>query len=262
LSHRREFIRHRYDGWEHLNVTETLVGGRLRDASSPFARCGVPHAIVARVSLDRLRSRKSRREEPLDSEPSRAAAGSAIDPEEEAVLADSVGLALLVVLDTLDPAERLAFVLHDLFVTPFEAIASIVGRSPTATRQLASRARRRVRAGTAAKRADLRRQREVVEAFPAAARAGDFEGLLAILDPDVVRRADSTAAGGAPRELRGTQAGGPGERSQDRNDRGRPRSRLCSLTEGRSRGRAARARVDGHRVRDPRPQDRRDRPDR
>src|ERR687898_974670 len=125
-------------------------------------------------------------------------------PEDDVLLADSVGLALLVVLDRLTPAERLAFVLHDMFAVPFEEIATIVGRSAEATRQLASRARRRVRGGAAAPAPDLVRQREVVEAFIAALRAGDFEGLLAVLDPDLVVRADMAA--GAPTEIRGAAA--------------------------------------------------------
>src|SRR3954469_23402100 len=149
--------------------------------------------VVARVCLDMLRSRKSRREQPLGAllpEPivSRV---DAIDPEHEALLADSVGLALLVVLQTLAPAERLAFVLHDMFAVPFEEIAPIVGRSPTAARQLASRARRRVREAAPVPDADLDTQREVLAAFLAAARGGDFQALLEVLDPDVVLRADA-----------------------------------------------------------------------
>src|SRR5215213_10198196 len=148
--------------------------------------------VVARVCLDMLRSRKSRREEPLGvrvPEPivSREAG---IDPEHEALLADSVGLALLVVLETLSPAERLAFVLHDMFGVPFDEIAAIVGRSPGAARQLASRARRRVRGAATSADAGLACQREAVDAFLAASREGDFEALLAVLDPDVVLRID------------------------------------------------------------------------
>ena len=161
--------------------------------------------VVARVCLDMLRSRKSRREEPFTPHaPEPVATGtSGSSPEHEALLADSVGLALLVVLDRLTPAERLAFVLHDMFALPFEEIAAIVGRSTTATRQLASRARRRVRSGAAAPDPDLIRQREVVGAFLAALRGGDFEGLLAVLDPDLVVRADVPAPSGAPAEIRG-----------------------------------------------------------
>jgi RNA polymerase sigma factor (sigma-70 family) len=158
--------------------------------------------VVARVCVDMLRSRQSRREESFTPDaPEPVAAGpSGSSPEQEALLADSVGLALLVVLDRLTPAERLAFVLHDMFAVPFEEIAPIVGRSVEATRQLASRARRRVRGG-AAPGPDLGRQREVVDAFLAALRNGDFEGLLAVLDPDLVVRADMAA--GAPTEIRG-----------------------------------------------------------
>ena len=161
--------------------------------------------VVARVCLDMLRSRKSRREEPfapLAPEPI-ATGPSGSSPEHEAVLADSVGLALLVVLDRLTPAERLAFVLHDMFAVPFEEIAAIVGRSAEATRQLASRARRRVRGGVGASEPDLVRQREVVDAFLTALRGGDFEGLLAVLDPGLVVRTDLTAPSGAPAEVRG-----------------------------------------------------------
>ena len=161
--------------------------------------------VVARVCLDMLRSRQSRREEPFALDvPEPAATGtSGSSPEQEALLADSVGLALLVVLDRLTPAERLAFVLHDMFAVPFEEIAPIVGRSTEATRQLASRARRRVRGAAATPDPDLGRQREVVDAFLAALRGGDFEGLLAVLDPDLVVRTDLTVAAGAPAEVRG-----------------------------------------------------------
>src|SRR6266496_3269619 len=159
--------------------------------------------VVARVCLDMLRSRKSRGEQPLDGEAPVADRGHAPDPEEELLLADSVGLALLVVLDTLEPAERLAFVLHDLFDLSFDEIAPIVGRSPTAARQLASRARRRVQGADAVRDADLTRQREVVDAFLAASRGGDFDALLAVLDPDVVLRSDRAAVPpGAPTEIR------------------------------------------------------------
>jgi len=160
--------------------------------------------VVARVCLDMLRSRKSRREDAIDAQTPEPVAGRASDPEQETLLADSVGLALLVVLDTLAPDERLAFVLHDMFALPFEEIAPIVGRSPAAARQLASRARRRVRGAPSKKRADLAGQRKVVDAFLAALKDGDFDGLLAVLDPDVVVRLDRTAvAPGAPTEIRG-----------------------------------------------------------
>jgi RNA polymerase sigma-70 factor (ECF subfamily) len=149
--------------------------------------------IVARICLNMLRSRATRREEPLDAhlpDPVISPEGS-LQPEEEALLADSIGLALLVVLDSLSPAERLAFVLHDMFDLPFDEIAPMVGRSPTAARQLASRARRRVKgAEIPAPDPDLARQRDVVDAFFRAARGGDFDGLVALLDPDVVLRSD------------------------------------------------------------------------
>jgi RNA polymerase sigma-70 factor, ECF subfamily len=161
--------------------------------------------VVARVCLDMLRSRQSRCEEPFTPDaPEPVATGTrGSSPEHEALLADSVGLALLVVLDRLTPAERLAFVLHDMFAVPFEEIGPIVGRSAEATRQLASRARRRVRGGATASAPDLVRQREVVDAFLAALRGGDFEGLLAVLDPDLVVRTDVAAPSGAPAEVRG-----------------------------------------------------------
>jgi RNA polymerase sigma factor (sigma-70 family) len=154
--------------------------------------------VVARVSLDMLRSRTSRREEQFgEGVPEPPASDDEHlypDPEHEAVMADSVGLALLVVLDTLGPAERLAFVLHDMFAVPFEEIASILGRSPAAAKQLASRARRRVQGAASDDdiETDVTRQRAVVDAFLAASRGGDFEALLALLDPNVVMRADST----------------------------------------------------------------------
>jgi RNA polymerase sigma-70 factor, ECF subfamily len=161
--------------------------------------------VVARVCLDMLRSRKSRREESLSAQISDVVAprDAARDPEREAVLADSVGLALLVVLETLAPDERLAFVLHDMFAVPFEEIATIVGRSPDAARQLASRARRRVQGTSTDRIADLASQRKVVDAFIAAARSGDLPGLLAILHPDVVRRADRVAIPPNGGEIRG-----------------------------------------------------------
>jgi RNA polymerase sigma factor (sigma-70 family) len=164
--------------------------------------------IVARVCLDMLRSRKSRREEPLDLQDA-AVAG----PEQEAMLADSVGLALLVVLDTLAPAERVAFVLHDTFGLPFGQIAAITGRSPAAARQLASRARRRVQGTASVPRSQLARQREVADAFLAASRGGDLGALLAVLDPEVVLHADAAAVpSGAPATLRGAAAVARGAR--------------------------------------------------
>ena len=165
--------------------------------------------VVARVALNMLRSRRARREEPWSPyvpEPVIDRADGT-DPEHEALLADSVGLALLVVLQTLTPVERLAFVLHDMFAVPFDEIAPIVGRSPQAARQLASRARRRVRASAPVPDADLTAQREVIDAFIAAARDGDFDGLVAVLDPDVLLRADRGAVPvGAATEIRGARA--------------------------------------------------------
>src|ERR671924_894880 len=163
--------------------------------------------VVARISLNMLRSRKARREEPLagrlpDPLVDRA---DGIGPEHEALLADSVGLALLVVLEQLSPPERLAFVLHDVFAVPFDEIAPIVDRSPEAARQLASRARRRVRAERTVPDADLETQREVIDAFLAAAREGDFDRLVAVLDPDVVLRQDFGPVGGS-RGIRGAAA--------------------------------------------------------
>jgi len=185
------------ESWLHLSRSNTSVvenlGGWLTTA-------------VARICLDMLRSRNSRREESLEAsvpEPIMSRE-SGINPEDEALLADSVGLALLVVLDTLTPAERLAFVLHDIFAMPFDEIARVVERSPTAARQLASRARRRVRGVATVPDADLTYQRKVVNAFLAASRAGNFDALLALLDPDVVFRHDITAVpAGASPEVRG-----------------------------------------------------------
>ncbi|HET9920302.1 MAG TPA: sigma-70 family RNA polymerase sigma factor [Ktedonobacteraceae bacterium] len=188
------------ESWLHLSRSDTSnvenLGGWLT-------------TVVARICLDMLRSRNSRREEPLEAsvtEPITSHEGG-IDPEQEALLADSVGLALLVVLDTLNPAERLAFVLHDIFAVPFDEIAPIVERSPTAARQLASRARRRVQGAATVPDADFTPQREVIDAFLAASRGGNFDALLALLDPDVVLRADNAAVlTGASREVRGALA--------------------------------------------------------
>ena len=160
--------------------------------------------VVARISLNMLRSRRTRGEQPLDGflpEPIIDDPAVGTDPEHEALLADSVGIALQVVLDTLSPAERLAFVLHDMFAMPFAEIAAMVERSPQATRQLASRARRRVRDAAPAPDPDMTRQRAVVDAYFAAAREGDLEALVAVLDPDVVLRAHRRD--GEPLELRG-----------------------------------------------------------
>jgi RNA polymerase sigma factor (sigma-70 family) len=162
--------------------------------------------VVARISLNLLRARKAKGEEPLGVHVPDPVVQShdTEDPEQEALLSDSVGLALLVVLETLSPAERLAFVLHDMFAVPFDDIAPILERSPAATRQLASRGRRRVEADAVAPDPDLSRQREVVEAFVAASREGDFRGLVAVLHPDVVLRAEMAI--GVSRQVRGAEA--------------------------------------------------------
>jgi RNA polymerase sigma-70 factor (ECF subfamily) len=189
-------------------VQESWLRLSRSDASAVQNLEGWLTTVVARVCLDVLRSRRARREEPLGPhvpEPIVSREDGA-DPEHEALLADSVGLALLVLLDTLSPAERLAFVLHDMFAVPFDEIAPIVGRSPVAARQLASRARRRVRGSAPVPDADLARQREVVAAYVAAAREGDFEALVAILDPDVVLRADRGAHLPGSAEVRGARA--------------------------------------------------------
>jgi RNA polymerase sigma factor (sigma-70 family) len=165
--------------------------------------------VVARVSLSMLRTRKRRREQPIDVHVPEPIVDSAagVDPEHEALLADSIGLALLVVLETLSAPERLAFVLHDMFGLPFERIAPIVDRSPEAARQLASRARRRIGGSAPVPDADLSAQREVIDAFQAAARDGDFDALVALLDPDVVLRADAGAIrAGVSIEIRGAAA--------------------------------------------------------
>jgi RNA polymerase sigma-70 factor (ECF subfamily) len=214
-----EFERHR----PHLRAVAYRMLGSLSDADDvvqeAWLRLRRSHAasvenlrgwlttVVARLSLDELRARRSRGEQPLagrlpDLLVDRV---DGIDPEHEALLADSVGVALFVVLETMSPPERLAFVLHDIFAVPFDEIAPIVDRSPEAARQLASRARRRVRAERTVPDADLETQRVVVDAFLAAAREGDFDRLLAVLDPDVVVRADLGPAGGL-QEVRGAAA--------------------------------------------------------
>jgi RNA polymerase sigma factor (sigma-70 family) len=191
-------------------VQETWIRLNRVDAAEVDNLSAWLTTVVARVSLNMLRSRRTRREQPL--EPPEALDPSVdqdvqTQPEPQAVLAESVGLALLVVLDTLSPAERLAFVLHDMFDLPFEDIAPLVDRTPTATRQLASRARRRVRGSDHPPDRDVVRQRRLVEAYLAAVRGGDFEGLVALLDPDVVLHADRTAASTpTPRVLRGAHA--------------------------------------------------------
>ena len=163
--------------------------------------------VVARVCLDMLRSRTARAEEALDAQPTPVTNKPGIrDPEQETLLADSVGVALLVVLDRLNPAERLAFVLHDVFAVPFEEIATIIDRTPEAARQLASRARRRVQVKESDASANLSEQRKVVDAFLTALRNADFDGLVAVLDPDVLVRIDGAAGrAGGPRELHGAR---------------------------------------------------------
>jgi RNA polymerase sigma-70 factor (ECF subfamily) len=186
-------------------VQETWLRLSRTDADEVENLGGWLTTVVARVSLNMLRARSTRREEPLGAFPEPIVDRvDEIDPEHEALLADSVGLALLVVLETLSPPERLAFVLHDMFGVPFAEIATIVDRSAEATRQLASRARRRVRGRRTVPDADLDTQREVLDAFLAAAREGDFDALVAVLHPDVVLRADAGRAGGV-REVRGAE---------------------------------------------------------
>jgi RNA polymerase sigma factor (sigma-70 family) len=195
------------EGWMHASAAGA---GGVANLEGWFT------TIVARVCLDMLRSRKSRREDPLGPDEAMASVASAEGPESEAVLADSVGLALLVVLDTLPPAERVAFVLHDTFGLPFGEIAEITGRSPAAARQLASRARRRISGSEpdAPASARLARQRQVVEAFLAASRGGDLAGLIAVLDPDVVLTSDGAAGpAGVARTVRGAQAVARGARA-------------------------------------------------
>jgi RNA polymerase sigma factor (sigma-70 family) len=190
------------EAWIRLSRTDVSGVGNLR---------GWLTTVVARVCLDMLRTRASRREDPLDvhvPDPVIARATGIGDegPERDAILADSVGLALLVVLEKLEPAERLAFVLHDVFAMSFEEIAPIVDRSVVATRQLASRARRRVQGEAPTSETDLRTQRRIVDAFLAAAHDGDFEALVAVLDPEIVLRADGGALKGMSRLVRGSQA--------------------------------------------------------
>ena len=184
-------------------VQETWLRLARSDTSGVQNLGGWLTTVAARVCLDMLRARAARREDPLHvyvPDPIVSPAGGP-GPEQEALLADSVGLALLVVLDTLSPTERLAFVLHDVFAVPFKEIARILDRSPAAAKQLASRARRRLGGTAPAPDADLARQREIVDAFLAAAREGDFGALLAVLDPDVVLRADAGAGPMGPSRL-------------------------------------------------------------
>src|SRR6185295_15707409 len=185
------------EGWIRLGRTDVSAVENLRAWLT---------TVVARVCLDTLRTRTSRREDPLDTHvPDPVITRADGDPESDAMLADSVGLALLVVLETLEPAERLAFVLHDVFGMTFDEIAPIVDRTPVAARQLASRARQRVQNTAPSADHDLRQQRRVVDAFLAAVRDGDFEGLVAVLDPDIVLRVDGGAITTASRVLRGAK---------------------------------------------------------
>jgi RNA polymerase sigma factor (sigma-70 family) len=205
------------EGWIHAAGADADAVGNLD---------GWFTTIVARVCLDMLRSRKARHEEPLMADSVNGSSvmegsvtggsvigGSVYGPEQEAILADSVGLAMLVVLDTLPPAERVAFVLHDTFRLPFDEIATITGRSPAAARQLASRARRRIRRAPSVPAERLARQRRVADAYLAAARDGDLNALLAVLDPDVVLHGDAQAGLGRPMTLRGAATVARGART-------------------------------------------------
>ena len=221
----REWLAERFEeNRGHLRAVAYRMLGSLSEADDAVQECWLKLSrsdtesvenlrawlttVVAHVCLDMLRWRTSRREESLDTsvpEPT-IRRQATLDPEQETVLAESVGLALLVVLDTLGPAERLAFVLHDMFAVPFDEIASIVGRSPEAARQLASRARQRIQGSPAVPEVNLSEQRRVVDAFLIALRRADFAGLMAVLDPDVVARVDESAARpGTPREIRGAR---------------------------------------------------------
>lgn len=187
-------------------VQEAWMRLARSDASAVENLGGWLTTVVARLCLDSLRARKSRREEPLPELPLESDSGRESDPEQELLMADSVGLALLVVLDKLSPAERIAFVLHDMFELPFDEIAAVLGRSAASTRQLASRARRRVQGKGDASTTDAAAQRELIEAFLAASRDGDFGALMAVLDPDVVFRADAAAVhAGGESEMRGAE---------------------------------------------------------
>jgi RNA polymerase sigma factor (sigma-70 family) len=220
----REFLAERFEEQRtHLRAVAYRMLGSLSEADDAVQEAwlrlsranasevdnlgGWLTTVVARVSLNMLRARRVRREESLGVHMPEPIVDrvDGMDPEHEALLADSVGLALLVVLETLSPPERVAFVLHDIFTVPFDEIAPIVDRSPEAARQLASRARRRVQGESTVPDADLGAQRRVVDAFLAAAREGDFEGLLEVLDPDVVLRRDVAPLGGS-REVHGARA--------------------------------------------------------
>ncbi|GIG70453.1 sigma-70 family RNA polymerase sigma factor [Phytomonospora endophytica] len=223
--HEKEFLAARLDEQRgHLRAVAYRILGSLSEAEDALQETwlkasraelgeidnlpGWLTTVLGRVCLDMLRARKARRETPLDDEPAPLVRlVHRADPEEEALLADSVGLAMLVVLDTLSPAERIAFVLHDMFAVPFEEIAPIVDRGTATTQKLASRARRRVRGGDAGPDPDLARRRAAIAAFLAAARDGNFAALLEMLDPDAVFRADATAVTlGSRAELKGAAA--------------------------------------------------------
>jgi RNA polymerase sigma factor (sigma-70 family) len=216
-------------------VQETWLRVSRADSGRIESFRGWLTTIVARVCLNTLKSRTARREGPLGPHVPDPVVGpgDGVDPEQEALLADSLGLALLVVLEALAPAERLAFVLHDIFAVPFDEIAPIVERSPAATRQLASRARRRVQAATPFPDADLAEQRELVDAFLAASREGDFEALIALLDPDVVLRVDAGAAlARGARLVRGATAVATQSITFARSATGEPRPALVNGTAG------------------------------
>jgi RNA polymerase sigma-70 factor (ECF subfamily) len=186
------------EAWLRLNRSDTTAITNLS---------GWLTTVVSRVALDHLRSRSSRREDAVGAEETEPASPLAAAPEHQALAADAVGPALLMVLDTLAPAERLAFVLHDVFAVPFDEIATVLGRSPNAAKQLASRARRRIQGAERQPEQDTTRQRVVVDAFLAASRGGDFAALLSVLHPDVVLRADAAgAAMGAPEVVLGSTA--------------------------------------------------------
>lgn len=190
-------------------VQETWLRLRRNDPSEIENVGGLLTTVVGRVCLDRLRARSARPEDPVDDLANGAvpAVDDAVDPLDEALLAESVGTALMVVLDRLGPAERVAFVLHDVFGVPFDGVADVLGRTAEASRQLASRARRRLQGSTPDGRLDLVRQRNVVDAFLRAARGGDFDALMRLLDPDVVLLPDAVAVGmGSLRETRGAEA--------------------------------------------------------
>jgi RNA polymerase sigma-70 factor (ECF subfamily) len=207
-------------------VQETWIRLRRTDPGTIENLGGLVTTVVGRVCLDRLRARAARPEVPVDEVPAGAAGGAAVDPVDEALLAESVGAALMVVLEQLGPAERVAFVLHDVFAVPFDEIGAILGRSADATRQLASRARRRVQGSAPGVQLDLVRQRDVVDAFLRAARGGDFDALVELLHPEVVLTPDAAAVGMG--SLRGMQGAGDVARALS----GGARGATLALVEG------------------------------